>query len=267
MIAKETWKNLGWRHEVWDLLRFYHSLRAPSERKNWLIELETNHSMDVDRTHHLPINPQSVSLLVEYLPGRQTELDRAFSLLRTEAEAMSYCKVLKCAIGKTTTQNIGHHQSSKALVASVSTIAGKICKKKRLTLVSDPQRRCVWCTDQGFHVSARNLDGAIPTLINPSVVWEIKEYWGKTSGGSKMSDAVYECQLVGRELREFEEKSGMRIAHVVFLDGRDQWTSRKSDLMRFIDLLNQGLIDCLFIGKEVETLWAPTLQLLLDTHP
>jgi hypothetical protein len=62
-----------------------------------------------------------------------------------------------------------------------------------------------------LHVSARNLDGAIPSLANPYLVWEIKEYWGKTKGGSKMSDAVYECHLVGLELRDFETRGGLTV--------------------------------------------------------
>ncbi|MEM9303211.1 MAG: hypothetical protein AAGE01_13945, partial [Pseudomonadota bacterium] len=68
---------------------------------------------------------------------------------------------------------------------------------------------------------------------------------------------------VGLELRDFEERSGCRTSHVVFVDGRDQWSKRKSDLARFIDLMNQGLIDHLFIGSEVETQWEPTLKELL----
>jgi hypothetical protein len=103
----------------------------------------------------------------------------------------------------------------------------------------------------------------VPSLANPAVVWEIKEYWGKTAGGSKMSDAVYECNLVGRELREFEERTGATIQHVVFLDGREQWLSRKSDLRRFVDLFHQRIIDHLIVGREIETEWARTLDRLL----
>jgi hypothetical protein len=114
-----------------------------------------------------------------------------------------------------------------------------------------------------LHVTARNLDGAIPALLSPIVVWEIKEYWGSTKGGSKMSDALYECLLVGRELREFEETSKTRVAHVVFLDGQEQWGHRESDLRRFIDLFHQGVIDHLVIGKEVEKDWAALLDGLL----
>ncbi len=93
------------------------------------------------------------------------------------------------------------------------------------------------------------------------MVWEIKEYWGKTKGGSKMSDALYECALVGRELREFEDRSGaQRVEHTVFLDGKDQWSHRQSDLKRFIDLFHQGLVDHLIVGREVETEWGKLLR-------
>ena len=117
--------------------------------------------------------------------------------------------------------------------------------------------------DNNLHVTARNLDGAIPSLANPTIIWEIKEYWGKTKGGSKMSDAVYECNLVGRELREFEERSSASIKHIVFVDGKEQWSHRQSDLKRFIDLFHQGIIDHLVVGREVETEWKKILQTLL----
>lgn len=78
-----------------------------------------------------------------------------------------------------------------------------------------------------------------------------------------MSDAVYECHLVGRELREFEDRTKTSVAHIAFVDGREQWGHRQSDLRRFIDLFNQGIIDYLLIGKEVETEWEGLLDSLL----
>jgi hypothetical protein len=76
-----------------------------------------------------------------------------------------------------------------------------------------------------------------------------------------MSDAVYECALVGLELRQFEDRVGApSVLHVVFLDGKDQWSSCKSDLKRFIDLFHQGLIDDLIVGREVETEWPSLLR-------
>lgn len=80
-----------------------------------------------------------------------------------------------------------------------------------------------------------------------------------------MSDAVYECQLVGHELQDYSAQSGQNICHIVFLDGKEQWGHRKSDLKRFLDLLNQGLIDHLIIGKEVENVWEPLLKEIIDS--
>lgn len=124
-----------------------------------------------------------------------------------------------------------------------------------------PTRRCVWLEGNQLHVTARNLDGAIPSLESPEAIWEIKEYWGKTRGGSRMSDAAYECALVGRELREFEERTGApHVLHVVFVDGKEQWSHRQSDLRRFVDLFHQGLADHLFVGRDVETGWNELLK-------
>ena len=81
-----------------------------------------------------------------------------------------------------------------------------------------------------------------------------------------MSDAVYECHLVGRELRGFEEKYGKPIQHFVFIDGRDQWKKRKSDLARFLDLECQGLINRLFVGKDVEIEWGETLLHIISVQ-
>ena len=79
-----------------------------------------------------------------------------------------------------------------------------------------------------------------------------------------MSDAVYECNLVGRELREFEDRSKHpHIQHAVFVDGRNQWLARETDLKRMIDLFHQGIIDYLFIGREVEVEWQKVLDSLL----
>lgn len=150
-----------------------------------------------------PIKPEILDLLEEYVADSAELLKEALNLLRSEKEALSFCNKNKLYVGATNTKNKTHHQSSQALVAAVSGIAEKICSKAKSPVDLDPQRRAVWLSKNGLHVSARNLDGAIPSLENPSAIWEIKEYWGKTKGGSKMSDAVYECHLVGLELRTF----------------------------------------------------------------
>lgn len=210
--------------------------------------------METDESHDLPVPDGHAELFFDYLTYREGDFEAAVSSLRTEEEALVYCEKIGAEVKKTRTKNQDHHQSSAAMVAAVSYVAGEHCLARSTGFVKAPIRRCVWLAGDQLHVTARNLDGAIPSLDSPEMVWEIKEYWGQTGGGSKMSDAVYECALVGLELRDFEERSGApRVQHIVFLDGKDQWASRKSDLKRFIDLFHQGLIDHLLIGRDVET--------------
>ncbi|MBM3968082.1 MAG: hypothetical protein FJ308_23945, partial [Planctomycetes bacterium] len=260
MKSEGIWKSLGHRHVVWELLRYYLSFaRSSKQQSAWLDQLRMYNAVETD-SDRLPIGKESVDLLVQYLNVREDLFNTAFGNLRTEEEAQAFCEFNRIQFGVTATKSKEHHQASKALVATVASIARDACKDHRFTLDPNPQKRCIWCNDRGLHVSARNLDGAIPSTSNPSVVWEIKEYWGKTSGGSKMSDAVYECNLVGRELRDYEAESGITVVHIVFVDGKEQWTARQSDLKRFIDLTYQGLIDVLFVGKEVEFGWRPELD-------
>ncbi len=261
----QAWRKLGWKNSFWELLRYYCSLRG-TDQKNFLKELSSDSKESSKWWDTLGLNDEATKLIVKYCTEREKLLHAALEDLRSEEQAKAFCKKNSISWETTKTKSKDHHQSSKTLIATTTAIAEKVCKKFSETLESNPQRRCVWFINNHLHVTARNLDGAIPSLKDPYIIWEIKEYWGKTSGGSKMSDAVYECHLVGREIREYEEKTGHKIAHIVFIDGKDQWLSRKSDLARFIDLRNQGLIDYLFIGRTIETEWSSVLTSLIRTR-
>lgn len=261
MKGVDKWLALGWRHPMWDVHRFYLSLAKKKRfQQEWLEELRVDKKIALPDGSELPIDQKTVNLFFDYSNDRDRLFEEALTLLRTEEEALDYCAKNQVSVLKTATKSQDHHQSSKAMIAAVTHTASQVCDSKGVTVDPDPQARCVWCNDHGLHVSARNLDGAVPGLANPSIVWEIKEYWGKTGGGSKMSDAVYECHLVGLELREFESRGGNKVTHVVFIDGKHQWATRKSDLRRLIDLMNQGLIDHLIIGREVEHIWKSILE-------
>lgn len=259
-----NWLALGWRHPVWDLVRFYLSFRG-NKGEAWAKLLRDTSEMKLGDGEAIPVAPEVINQFFAYLADRETAFASAVSLLRTEQEALDYCTSKTISVLQTRTKNQEHHQSSKAIVATVAAIVKELCETRNIGFNANPQTRCAWCVNHKLHVSARNIDGAIEHLVNPAVIWEIKEYWGVTGGGSKMSDAVYECNLVGRELREFEELTGTKVCHIVFLDGKAQWDSRKSDLKRFIDLTYQGLIDHLFIGKDIEDQFPVVLSGLLDT--
>lgn len=249
---------LGWRHELWQYVRLYHSILTRKHQKEELLDKGTF------GPHVVP--PDLLDLLRSYITYREQALDQALSLLRTEEEANRFCDEIGVSVGVTATQSQDHHQSTKPMVAAVSYIADRVAAEYGKPVDTNPTRSCLWTKYGPLTVTARNLDGALPRLENPIVIWEIKEYWGKTKGGSKMSDALYECLLVGMELRLMEEQTGERIAHVALLDGREQWGHRLSDLRRFIDILNQGLLDALIIGKEVEYEWESLLDDILRHH-
>ncbi|MEO6809611.1 MAG: hypothetical protein ABI353_10920, partial [Isosphaeraceae bacterium] len=289
MKVDDRWRKLGWRHPLWDYVRFFAGLKKNEKyHREWLGKLKEGifevrsadsplktkgrttkpqPSPEPRQSTNLTVLPEDMQLFLQYIEERQTYYEAAASMLRTKDEALDYCEKLKLVVTMTTTKIEQWQNSPNAMVAAVTNIAQLVCQAKSIDFVPKPHRRGVWLSENDLHVSARNLDGAIPSLFEPKVLWEIKEYWGGgegKSGGSKMSDAVYECNLVGRELREYEERTKrQRIIHAVFLDGKSQWGSRQSDLKRFIDLFHQGIIDHLFIGKEVESEWQAILSSLV----
>jgi hypothetical protein len=258
MLALEKWRALPWNHDIWELLRFVVSRRSGKDQK--LADLKSSGKLWIDKNQSIDVHSDAVDLIFQYISDREAMCQYAESCLRTEDEALAFCENLKVVVGVNAVQVEAYHKSPKAMVASVTGVTARFCAERGMAFNPSPQERMVWAVRQSLHVTARNLDGCIEGILNPRIVWEIKEYWGQTNGGSKMSDAVYECHLVGRELVEFREKNSLDIKHVVMLDGRQQWGARRSDLLRFIDLLNQGFIDCLIVGREVETHWRQYLE-------
>lgn len=258
------WRKLGWGHPVWELVRYFLSIGSKRERDNF-VDVLRGESIAKIGNAKLFVEDAVSRQLLEYLAHREGLWGSLSKMLRTESEAVAYCRRTFHETPATTqTRNRDHHQSPKALVLATTRLAEGVCEEYGIGIDPNPQRRCVWLIEHDLHVTARNLDGAIPALVDPVLVWEIKEYWGTTSGGSKMSDAVYECALVGREIRDFEKRAGLDIGHAVLVDGQEQWASRKSDLLRLCDLYYQGLIDALIVGREVETEWQPFVRAMVE---
>jgi hypothetical protein len=101
----------------------------------------------------------------------------------------------------------------------------------------------------------RWMDGAYPGLNHPFAAWEIKEYYGTTTFGSRVADGVYETALDGYELNELRDV-GVEVEHYLFLDDRfTWWDCGKSYLCRIVDMMHVGLLDNAFVGREVITDW------------
>jgi hypothetical protein len=253
-FAQTTWDDPFW-HVVRMLVDLTRG-KALEEKDILLTLARANTEASMGLTSYLHVRPDMIAPLAEYTQFRATAADDLLSLARTEDEAQGDFRALStAAVARYGTQSADHHQSPKVIVATVEVLTRAVCLEEGLDVNVNPQNRAAVASGDHIWVSPRRLDGAMPSLFNPVGLWEIKEYWGGTKGGSKMSDAIYECQLVGQELRTFEDRGGPRIRHYAIVDGKGQWSHRVSDLRRAVDLLCAGLLDELLVGKEVVTEW------------
>lgn len=128
-------------------------------------------------------------------------------------------------------------------------------------LVNDAKSLAI-LTDKGKlqGIFSRRFDGAVPDTINPAAIWEVKEYYGTTTFGSRVADGVYETLLDGFEIQQFENEYDRQIAHYLFVDDRFTWWEKgKSYLCRLIDMLHTGHVDEVFFGRQVTSEWPTTL--------
>lgn len=215
----------------------------------------------------LGTDPDLLERVVAYFIWRRDEGARRLNLMRTEQEAYSALKDIDpSAVVKSTVlvQHGGLEPERINGVGPTKTVfeaSIEILTKRQIAALGLDEgasalgQRIVQTHGDQLWVSPRRLDLCWPSPVNPVFMGETKEYWG-AGGGSKMSDAIYECQLVGEEL---SGAPGPKINHYVFLDGRDQWEARNSDLLRAIDLLQCGLVDDLFCGQEAIDRWPMVL--------
>jgi len=85
--------------------------------------------------------------------------------------------------------------------------------------------------------------------------WEIKEYYGTKTFGSRVADGVYETALDGYELNDLRSV-GVEVEHYLFLDDYfTWWECGRSYLCRIVDMLHADLLDGAFFGSELVDEW------------
>ena len=105
--------------------------------------------------------------------------------------------------------------------------------------------------DVPLRTLARRVDGAFPSTINPTAVWEIKEYYHTTTFGSRVADGVYETLLDGMELAELSTSEGVQVRHYLIVDSHyTWWECGRSYLCRMVDMLHMGYVDEILFGYE-----------------
>ncbi len=125
------------------------------------------------------------------------------------------------------------------------------------TFDDDPRGLTVVTRDgMPLRTFSRWMDGAYPSLVDPIAVWEVKEYYGTTTFGSRVADGVYETMLDGEELAELQATEGKKVLHYLIVDNYfTWWTCGRSYLCRLVDMLNVGLVDEVIFGREAQTRW------------
>lgn len=103
---------------------------------------------------------------------------------------------------------------------------------------------------------SRWMDGAYPDVVDPHAVWEVKEYYGTTTFGSRVAGGVYETMLDGFEYAELQLNEGRKILHYLIVDDHfTWWNCGRSYLCRIVDILHMGHVDEVLFGREVLTRW------------
>ena len=134
----------------------------------------------------------------------------------------------------------------------------------------DPQHLTCLIEDKKIKSAySRRFDGAIPSVLNPMAIWEIKEYYYTTTFGSRIADGIYETRLDGYEIKDTD---GKKPTHYFMIDGYSTWWEQgKPYLCRIIDSLNKGLVDEVIFGKEIYDVWSQRItqtcqSIISDDH-
>lgn len=148
------------------------------------------------------------------------------------------------------------HYAYLASIVSMLTYEALIAKHGHATFNPSPRGPLTFARHGApLRTLFRWMDGAYPDVNQPHAAWEVKEYYGTTTFGSRVADGVYETALDGYELNDLRD-AGVEVEHYLFLDDRfTWWECGRSYLCRVVDMLHVGLLDGAFFGREVVQEW------------
>ncbi|MBS0437077.1 MAG: hypothetical protein JSR75_19695 [Proteobacteria bacterium] len=195
-------------------------------------------------------------LLVDYFAYRADKLDNFVQprLMDAERAAKAYDEVVakyKPTLPPTMNKQKGEMKKIAYLTAMVNGIIEHVAGKNGFN--PDPRQLTTFThSSVPLRTLSRRVDGALPGVVNPVAIWEIKEYYYTTTFGSRVADGVYETLLDGMELEEMHEHEGRRVEHMLALDAHyTWWECGRSYLCRIIDMLHMGYVDEVLFGYEV----------------
>jgi hypothetical protein len=182
---------------------------------------------------HLSTDNELLGEVITYLNWRADALNnRVAHLFMTRDEAAAEfqkiydktkpTKPLPMNKQKGEKRHPAYHASMVAMIAeSVVGPSGFVDDARKLSIVTSDHTL--------EEIFSRRFDGALPDTENPRAVWEIKEYYGTTTFGSRVADGIYETLLDGYEIDGVRSRMGRTIAHFLFIDDRFTHMSNKED--------------------------------------
>ena len=231
-------------------------------------------------TYHINVDEDTISLIISYSQKRAAVLNKSvqYNLMTAEEAATEFDKLYDIAVENDfqcklpVNKQSGMMKKVNYFTAIINILTEMTIRESRVCPgqlgFNDDPRRLIYVMDRKHHLvgaSSRRFDGALPSIVNPRMVWEVKEYYYATTFGSRVADGVYETQLDGFELNDIFERTGYKIKHVFMVDSyKTWWIDGKSYLCRIIDALNAGLVDEVIFGKEVFTRWPDVINSVLS---
>ena len=197
-----------------------------------------------------------IDVIVDYLNFRSnTLLENVKPSLMRRSEAKIIFEQMKKKFNPTCKLPMNKQKGDKKHYAYLTCIVNMIVENVvgNQGFDSDPHSLVIFTRDSSIvRTLSRRYDGVYPSTVNPKSIWEIKEYYGTTTFGSRVADGIYETALDGQELLEMKDREGIRIKHYLIIDDYDTWWGKgKSYLCRIIDMLHMGYLDEAIFGREI----------------
>jgi hypothetical protein len=204
-------------------------------------------------------------LLIDYFAFRAAELEKnaKLSLMNREEARLEFEKLL-LSFRPTVPLPFNKQKGEKRHHAYLTGIVNILTERQLGGLGFNPDPRqlvTVTRAEKPLRTLSRRVDGAYPDTVNPVAIWEIKEYYGTTTFGSRVAGGVYETLLDGFELQELMLAEGIDVRHYLIIDDYfTWWTCGKSYLCRMVDMVHQGFVDEVIFGRQVIKRWPQIVE-------
>lgn len=232
-------KGVALNYNVQDVRRIAALMRLPQAVANDATDY-MNYRSDVLQTVVQPSLMTRVQAEAEFLQLRAAHNPTCSLPMNKQRGALRHYNFLSCIVNILTEANI----------KSGTTFDDN---PRKLPIIKNQNGRLVF-------TMSRWPDGAYPSLDNPISMWEVKEYYGTKTFGSRVADGIYETQLDGYEILNAQRRGNVKIFHYLLVDAVEWWIHGIPFLVRLVDISHMQLVDEVLFGREVLVRWPQIVQ-------